>query len=128
MSNKTESQIFKFLVDIIRRLIILNLARSNVATVNTYIYMKENFLENWRGRSLYIGDQTQWHLADGSSLTNGEKEILNKSGVVFHPKGKHLTKLFVMDESSKKWSIIVANLNLDSLKEELQNVGFQLNA
>jgi hypothetical protein len=89
---------------------------------------KENFLENWRGRSLCIGDQTHWHLADGSSLTESEMEVLNKSGVVFHPKGKHLTKLFVIDESSKKWSIIVANLNLNSLKEELQNVGFQLNA
>ncbi|MBR4634039.1 hypothetical protein IKO50_03670 [bacterium] len=90
--------------------------------------MKEDFLKNWRGKSLCIGDQTRWQSADGSSLTDGEKEVLNKSGVVFHPKGKRLTKLFVMDENSKKWSIIVANIYLDELKEELQKRGFLLEA
>jgi len=90
--------------------------------------MKENFLKSWREKSLlFIGDQAQWNYADGSSLTVSEEEILKAGVVVFHPKGKHLTKLFVMDENSKKWSIIVANINLDDLKEELQKAGFLLN-
>jgi hypothetical protein len=33
-----------------------------------------------------------------------------------------------MDENSKKWSIIVANVYLDELKEELQKKGFLLEA
>jgi hypothetical protein len=90
--------------------------------------MKEDFLKKWRGKSLYIGDQTQWQTADGSSLTDSEKKVISNSGIVFHPKGKHLTKVFVMDENSQKWSIIVANIYLDNLKEELQKKGFLLGA
>ena len=37
-------------------------------------------------------------------------------------------KFIVMDENSKKWSIIVANIYLDELKEELQKRGFLLEA
>jgi len=89
--------------------------------------MKENFLKSWRGSTAF-GYQNQWAKAQGSSLKDGEKKVLKDGGIVKHPKGKSLTKVFACDEKGNLWSVIVHNLHLTSLENSLKEVGYLLPA
>ena len=85
--------------------------------------MKKSFLETWRGVAIF-GKQNQFAQAQGSSLTEGEVKILNEGGVVHHPKGKSLVKVFVSDEDGNLWSVIVHVIHLGALEKDLRNVGY----
>ena len=93
---------------------------------NTF-YMKEQeqFLRDWRGPGDY-GRPNQWSEAQGSSLSNKDKNVLKCGGVVFHQKPGSLTKVFVRDESGHLWSVIIHNVHLDALEKKLKEVGYQL--
>lgn len=88
-------------------------------------FMKTEFLKNWRGATTY-GQQGQWVQAQGSSLNESEVQTLNDGGIVRHPKGKSLTKLFVRDEEGTLWSVIVHNIHLTKLENDLEKVGYFL--
>ena len=85
--------------------------------------MKKAFLTSWRGIAIF-GKQNQFALAQGSSLTEGEVKILSEGGVIQHPKGKSLVKVFVSDEDGNLWSVIVHVIHLEALERDLRNVGY----
>jgi len=88
--------------------------------------MKKEFILSWRGNSLFSGQQSNWVQAQGSSLSDKDKQALAKGAIVEHPKTRELTKVFARDEDGNLWSVIVHNLHLTTLENQLKNVGFLL--
>ena len=86
--------------------------------------LKSEFLESWRGNALTPGTQNQFGKAEGSSLTDRERDALSGGKIVTRDKQSFLKKLFVMDEKGNLWSIIVAKDHLAILVAALCSIGF----
>ena len=90
---------------------------------------KSEFLKNWMGGVNSFGEFEKFRdNANGSKLSDEQKRAIAAGGVAEYKKGKNDTKVFVVDETKKMWSIIVRNLRLDALKEALEGVGYLLPA
>ena len=89
--------------------------------------MKKKFLLSWIGGAI-SGEQCSWVRAQGSSLGDDDKRILDEGGIITRPKCRELTKVFARDEDGNLWSIIVHNLHLATLEENLKKVGYSLAA
>ena len=86
---------------------------------------KSKFLETWRGKALAPGAQNQWGRAEGSSLTEYERNALRSGRIATHDKVTPLKKLFVMDEQDNLWSIIIKGDDLKMIVSNLCDVGFE---
>ena len=84
------------------------------------------FFENWRGSfDSQKNQQNQFKRAKGSSLKPEERKRLLNNGVIYHPKGKEETKVFVMGNSADHiWSVIIPNEELHALKVDLHQLGY----
>jgi len=90
--------------------------------------MKKKFLENWTGGVNSFGQSEKFKGAQGSSLSENEKDVVNTGGIAFHKKGSRDTKVFVEDENHNMWSVTVKNAHLADLKSKLVEVGYLLPA
>ena len=88
--------------------------------------MKRNFLENWTGGVNSFGQSERFKGAQGSSLSDGERNVVNTGGIAFHKKGGRDTKVFLEDENHNMWSVTVKNTRLADLKLKLMEVGYIL--
>ena len=91
-----------------------------------YIYMKTEFLKNWTGGTNSFGQCEKFKEAEGSSLSNDERAVVNDGGVALHKKGGRDTKVFVMGDNNDMWSVTVKNSHLPELKQRLKEVGYLL--
>lgn len=87
--------------------------------------LKSEFLKNWRGSALAPGVQNQWVRAEGSSLSDCEKNALSRGRIITHDKLFPFKKIFAMDEQSNLWSIIIKDAHMTPLVSALCNVGFE---
>ncbi len=86
---------------------------------------KSDFLKGWRGNTVTPGAQNKWTMAEGSSLSECERNALKSGRIVSHDKITSLKKLFVMDEQGYLWSIIVKSDDVKRMVSNLSNVGFE---
>jgi len=89
--------------------------------------MKKEFLENWSGTT--ADGRNKWsNKATGSSLSKKDEEALKAGIIVKKVKTKFITKIFVLDEDDRLWSVIIDNCLLDALEDDLKEVGYILPA
>ena len=88
--------------------------------------MKKKVLEDWTGKFNSFGQCEQFRRAEGSSLSEEEREFVMSGGVAFHKKGSRDTKVFVLDEDNNMWSVTVNNVRLAALKQKLKEAGYHL--
>ena len=86
--------------------------------------MKKNFLKAWTGGINSFGLREEWKRAQGSSLSENERSIVESGGIAFHKKGSRDTKVFAQDEDHEMWSVTVMDLHLADLKNRLKEVGY----
>jgi hypothetical protein len=90
--------------------------------------MKKKFLESWTGGTNSFGQCEKFQRAEGSSLSQRQKDVVNSGGVASHGKGSRDTKVFVEDEDHNMWSVTVKNSHLADLHSQLKGVGYLLPA
>lgn len=84
---------------------------------------KKQFLEKWVGPKVGA-ERVKWRRAEGSSLSEGERERLKKGSTIFHHKPAGDTKIFVSDESGDIYAVALGDVYIPLLKLELKAHGF----
>ena len=85
--------------------------------------MKKVFLKTWTGGMNSFGQCEKFKEAEGSSLSDDERSLVDNGGIALHSKGNKDTKVFVEDENHQMWSVTVRNSRLGELKRKLREVG-----
>ena len=75
-----------------------------------------------------FGQCEKFQEAQGSSLSESERNVVYNGGIAFHSKGSRDTKVFLVDEDHNMWSVTVKNSHLTDLKKKLKEVGYTLPA
>jgi hypothetical protein len=89
--------------------------------------VKKDFFANWRGHLVDAKSkiQNQWKPAEGSSLNDHQRKILNEGVVIRRPKGDYYVKLFAKDEENQLYSVVVSvESELGNLIASMAEIGF----
>ena len=123
-TKKIKVRIFCIWLDFIKSIYILNFAHGNVVVVRLST-MSKNFFLDWKGDFINpFSKNNQWSRAQGSSLSNKQKAILNRGGIVLQNKDDLAVKVFAKDSCGNIWSVIVPTDKIEVLKADLARAGF----